>query len=256
MQLIDTHAHLHTSPFDADRPAVLARASAAGVTTLIEIGYDLPSSHAAIALAEQTPGMYAVVGVQPNHAADLPNDWLAQVECLSQHRRVVAIGEIGFDFYWKKATYEQQEQVFLQQLALARSRELPVVIHSREAHVQTLQTLRAAAHGVVGIMHSFSGDWEYAQACLDLGFYLSFSGPLTYKKATDIQAVVRAMPLDRMLSETDSPYLAPHPLRGSRNEPANVRLVVEQIAALRQQPIELIALAIRANAARLFRLEE
>jgi TatD DNase family protein len=254
MQFIDTHAHLHINAFEADRAAVLARAEAAGVARMIEIGYDLPSSQAAIALAEQYPQIYAVVGVQPNHLAELPDDWLAQVEALAAHPKVVAIGEIGLDYYWKKAPPEEQEAAFRAQLGLARKLRLPVVIHSRDAQEDTARILHAAAQGQPGIMHSFQGDWAFAETCLAVGFLLSFSGPLTFSKAVELHDVARRAPLEMLLTETDSPYLTPHPHRGKRNEPAYVRYVTERLAALREQSVEETAAAVWANAERVFRI--
>jgi TatD DNase family protein len=252
VKYIDTHAHIHTPQFDVDRADVFQRALAAGVEWIIEIGYDLESSHRAIALAEQHPHIQAVVGIQPNHAEGLPADWLDQVAQLATHPKVVAIGEIGFDHYWKKASAEQQELVFRAQLGLARSVGLPVVIHTREAHADTLRVLQDVARDQPGVMHSFSGDWAFAEQCLEIGFYLSFSGPVTFPKAHELHEVARRVPLDRMLSETDSPYLAPQPVRGKRNEPAYVRHVVAQLAALRGTVEEEIAAVIWENAKRIF----
>ncbi|PDV96473.1 TatD family hydrolase [Candidatus Chloroploca asiatica] len=249
---IDTHAHVALAQFDADREAVLTRAAADGVTRIIEIGYDLPSSRAALALAEAYPQIFAVVGVQPNHVADLPPDWLHQVRDLARHPKVVAVGEIGLDYHWMRASPEAQALVFRQQLDLARSLDLPVVIHSRDAHDDTVQVLAESARGVPGVMHSFSGDWAYAQICLELNFLLSFSGPLTFPKATILHEVARRAPLTMLLTETDSPYLSPHPYRGKRNEPARVRLVTEQLAALREQPLAEVATTVDANAQRIF----
>jgi len=255
-KLIDTHMHLHTAQFDGDRQAVFDRAVAAGVARMIEIGYDTESSHAAIRLAETNPRIFAVVGIQPHYAAVADSTWLAEISKLAGHPKVVAIGEIGLDYFHNRAPHDLQEQLFRKQLALARELRLPVVIHSRDAHDDTIRILQFAARGQPGIMHSFSGDWAYAQACLDVGFYLSFSGPVTFAKATELHDVARRMPLDRMLSETDCPYLAPHPLRGKRNEPANVRLVAEQLARLREQPLEELAAAIWRNACDIFQLPD
>lgn len=254
IRLIDTHAHLHTPPFDNDRAAVLERAAAAGVERIVEIGYDLASSRAALALAEQHPQVYAVVGIQPNHAHEAPPDWLAAVRSLAAHPKAVAIGEIGLDYYWNYAPHDVQAHFFRLQLALARELELPVVIHSRDAQDDTVRILREEASGQPGIMHSFSGDWNYAAACLEAGYMLSFSGPVTFPKAHALHDVARRAPLDSILIETDSPYLSPHPLRGKRNEPARVRLVAERIAALRAMPLEELAPHLWANAERIFRL--
>ncbi|RRR77091.1 MAG: TatD family deoxyribonuclease [Candidatus Viridilinea halotolerans] len=250
--IIDTHAHLHMDQFDADRATVIERAVAAGVTRMVEIGYDLPSSHAAIALAEAYPQVFAVVGVQANHLDNLPTDWLAQVRALAAHPRVVAIGEIGLDFYWKKAPLEEQEEVLRLQLSLARELGLPVVIHSRDAQADTLRILADTARGQPGILHSFLGDWAFAEGCLDVGFMLSFSGPLTFAKLHDLHDVARRVPATMMLAETDSPYLTPHPHRGRRNEPAHVAYVVRQLAALRNEPLEQVAAQLWANAERVF----
>lgn len=255
LQLIDTHVHVQSAQFDDDRALVLERAAAAGVVRLLEIGYDLESSRAALALAEQHSHIRAVVGVQPNHAADLPDDWLAQVHALALHPKVAAIGEIGFDHYWKRATPARQETVFRVQLELAQALALPVVIHSRDAQADTLRVLGDMARGTPGIMHSFSGDPDYAAACLAIGFHLSFSGPVTFAKAAALHEAVRQAPLDRILTETDSPYLAPHPWRGRRNEPAYVRLVAERLAALRGITLEELAAAVWQNAGALFKWE-
>ena len=250
--LIDTHAHLHLEQFAADRGAVFERATAAGVGRIIEIGFDLVSSRAAVALAAAHAQVYAVVGIQPHYAQEADDAWLAEIRQLAAAPKVVAIGEIGLDYYWDKAPHADQERLFRTQLALARELALPVVIHSREAQADTLRILDAAARGQPGVMHSFSGDLAYAQACMEIGFMLSFSGPVTFSKATALHEVVRQVPLDRILTETDSPFLAPHPHRGKRSEPRYVKLVVEQIAALRDTPLDTLAAAVWANAERVF----
>ena len=256
MRLIDTHMHLHLSQFDGDRAAALDRAAAAGVACMIEIGYDLESSRAAIGLAESDDRIFAVVGIQPHYAVDAGEEWLAEVRRLAAHPKVVAIGEIGLDYYHDRAPHDAQERLFRSQLALARELGKPVVIHSRDAQADTVRVLRDAARGQPGIMHSFSGDWAYAEACLEVGFMISFSGPVTFAKAAELHEVARRAPLDRILTETDSPYLAPHPLRGKRNEPANVRLVAERLAALREIALEQLAAAVWANACEIFRLKD
>lgn len=252
VRLIDTHTHLHSTQFKRDLAAVLERAAAAGVERMVEVGYDLESSKAAVALAQTYPHIYAVVGVQPNYVHKSPPNWLDEVRRLAEHPKVVAIGEIGLDYYHDYAPHDVQEQFFVEQLAFARERKLPVVIHSREAPDDTLRVLRQHAVGVGGIMHSFSGDWNHARGCLDVGFSLSISGPVTFSSARDLHMVARRMPRDRILTETDCPYLTPHPFRGKRNEPAHVRLVAEQIASLRGVPLEKLAEDVWNNAARVF----
>jgi TatD DNase family protein len=251
-RLIDTHAHVATAQFDADRADVLARAADAGVTRIIEIGYDLESSRAAVALAEAHPQIYAVVGLQPNHVHQAPEGWEGELRALAARPKVVGIGEIGLDYHWMAAPPDLQERFFRDQLAIARELGLPVVIHSREAQHDTLRILGDAARDQPGIMHSFSGGWAYAQACLEIGFLLSFSGPLTFPKASDLHEAARLAPLEMLLTETDSPYLSPHPHRGKRNEPARVRLVAERLAALRGLPLDAVADQIWRNAERVF----
>ncbi|ACL23698.1 hydrolase, TatD family [Chloroflexus aggregans DSM 9485] len=251
VRFIDTHLHLASVQFDDDRSEVITRALDTGVAALIEIGYDLASSHAAIALANAHPAIFAVVGIQPNHLHDLPPDWIEQIRALASHPKVVAIGEIGLDFYWMKSSPSEQEAAFRQQLALAGELGLPVVIHSRDAMSETIAVLRDAARGP-GVIHSFSGDWEAAQACLELGFYLSFSGPLTFPKSTALHDVARQAPVDRLLIETDSPYLSPHPHRGQRNEPSRLIYIGQKVAELRQQSLAELAPQLWHNAMRAF----
>jgi len=253
----DTHSHLNSTQFDDDRSLVLMRMKAQGVAKFCEIGYDVPSSQRAIQLAHTTPNCWAVVGVQPNHpeAADDPT-WLDQLHELAQQPRVVAIGEIGFDHYHRKAPVAVQETLFRSQIALANTLKLPIVIHTRDAHADTLRVLRDVRHAYGVVMHSFAGDMAYAEACLDLGCMLSLSGPITFRNNQQMHEVVRTLPLDRLLIETDSPYLAPHPHRGTRNEPTYVPLIAHQIANLHQLPINDVASALWHNAHVCFDLEE
>ena len=250
--MIDTHMHLQLAQFDSDRAAALERAAQAGVARMIEIGYDLDSSQAALDLAAHHASIFAAVGIQPHYAAIADQAWLDELRQLAAHPKVVAIGEIGLDYYHDRAPHDQQEHLFRAQLALARELALPVIIHCRDAQADMVRILRDAARGQAGIMHSFSGDWAYAEACLELGFLISFSGPVTFPKAADLHEVARRAPLDRVLTETDSPYLSPHPLRGRRNEPAHVRLVAAQLAALRGMALDELAAAVWQNAGEVF----
>jgi TatD DNase family protein len=256
LRLIDTHLHLHLAQFEADRGITIQRAIGAHVARLVEVGYDLESSHAAVALAESHPAIFAVVGIQPHYADQADTEWLAEIKQLAAHPKVVAIGEIGLDYHHDRASHDSQERLFRVQLALARELAMPVVIHSRDAQADTVRILRDAARGQPGIMHSFSGDWAYAEACLEVGFYLSFSGPLTFAKATELHDVARRAPLDRILTETDSPYLAPHPLRGKRNEPANVRLIAERLAELREMQLAELAEQVWRNAHKILGIDK
>lgn len=261
--LIDTHAHLHDAKFDADREAVIERMREAGVAAVVTIGTDLPASRAAVELAARHPDIWATVGVDPHEAASFNAETLAELRDLARSPHVVAIGEIGLDYYWDKAPRPVQAQVFEQQLALALELGLPVVIHNREAHADTLTMLRAWAtdhpwqgRRPLGVLHCFSGDVAMALEAAELGFLISLAGPVTFKNAKKPVAVAREVPLNALVIETDAPYLSPHPHRGQRNEPARVRLVAERIAEIRGIPFEVVAQATTANARALFGLPE
>lgn len=249
--MIDTHAHVHIDRFDADRAEVLERARAAGVARLINIGYDLPSSRDSVALADRYPQIWATAGIQPHYALDTTPEHLAEIAALLAHPRVVALGEIGLDYHHNRAPHAAQHELFRQQIAIARRHAMPIVIHTREAQADTLAILREATDLTI-VMHAFSGDWAYAEACLALGAYLSFAGPVTFPKATELHEAAQRVPIDRLLIETDCPYLSPHPFRGKRNEPARVAIIAERIAVLRGESVETIAQAVWDNAARVF----
>jgi TatD DNase family protein len=256
IQFFDTHCHLNSTQFDADRLEVLARMQDHGVTRFLEIGYDLASSERAVALAGQVAGCWAVVGIQPNYpvsAAD--SEWQASLLALAQRPRVVAIGEIGFDHYHQRASVAEQEALFRAQIDMAATLKLPIVIHSRDAHADTLRVLRDVRHPYGVVMHSFAGDVAYAEACLELGCTLSLSGPITFKNNHVMHEVVQAVPLERLCIETDSPYLAPHPHRGHRNEPTYVVAVATQIAALKGISVAEVAAQSWRTAQRVFGIE-
>jgi TatD DNase family protein len=224
-QLIDTHAHLDDEQFREDLPAVLQRAAAAGVESVITIATTAPSSAACVALAAQYPSLFATVGLQPNQLAqEAPNAW-EEILALVTRDRVVAVGETGLDRHWDTTPFAQQEDYFDRHLRLARQHQLPVVIHCREAEADVVRMLHDDFNRngpICGVMHSFTGDRTTAEACLDMGLFLSFAGMVTYKNAQNLRDVAALVPLDRLLIETDSPYLAPVPVRGKRNEPAYV----------------------------------
>ena len=256
MTLIDTHAHLDDPRF-ADLPAVLARAAAAGVARILTIGIDRGTSEASVALARQHPVLAAAVAIQPNHAAEAGPGDFDRIAELAADPRVVAVGETGLDRHWDRAPFDLQEELFVRHLALARRVGKPVVIHCRQAEADVVRVLTAdfAANGPVpGVMHSFSGDLATAEACLGLGLHVSFAGMVTYKTAADLRAVAAAVPAERLLVETDSPYLAPEPVRGKRNEPANVAHTLRRLAEVRGVGVEQLAAATTANARRLFGL--
>lgn len=256
--LIDTHAHLDDDRFRDDLTDVLGRAAEAGVERVLTIGIDLATSRAAVELAERHPAVRAVVGIQPNHVAEAgPADWDAIVSLCDSTPNVVGVGESGLDRYWDRAPFPLQEEYFLRHLKLARRLTKPIVIHCREAEADVVRVLRAEfeRHGPIrGVMHSFSGDAATAAACLEKGLHISFAGMLTYKNAADLRAVAAGVPLDRLLVETDSPYLAPVPHRGKRNEPAFVRHTAEVLATVKGVPLDFLADVTTRNARTLFGL--
>ena len=258
MALIDTHAHLFDDRFRSDLPAVLTRAAEAGVARAIGIGIDRASSLASVRLANQFPLLAAAVGVQPNHAAEAqPGDWDAVVTLAETEPRVVAIGETGLDRYWDRTPFAVQEDYFARHIELARRLGKPFVIHCREAEADVVRVLRAAfdRHGPVrAVMHSFSGDLATAKACLDMGLSVSFAGMLTYKTAQALRDVAAEVPLDRLLVETDCPYLSPVPHRGKRNEPAFVAHTAACLAEVKGVPAGVLAEHTTRNARALFGL--
>lgn len=262
MTLIDTHAHLDFPQFDADRQAVIDRAKAAGVEGIINVGTDTASSRRAVALAAEHDLIYAAVGMHPHDARRLDGTALAELRELAQERTVVAVGEIGLDFYRDLSPRDVQRRAFQVQLAWAAKLGKPVIIHDRDAHDEIMAILADWAGGLMdsplvgrlGVLHTFSGDLAMAEQAMDLGFYISISGPVTYKNARRLPEIVQALPLHRLLVETDCPYLAPHPHRGKRNEPAYASLVAERIARLRGMPRDFLDQTLTTNAKRLFDL--
>jgi TatD DNase family protein len=267
-RLIDSHCHLDLQQFDADRLDVLQRARAAGVDTIVIPGIDLAQNRAALALAEQEQGLYVAVGVHPNSASVFDEQALLELRRLAALRKVVAFGEIGLDYYWDNVAPEQQRRAFVQQLDLAAELGLPVIIHSREANADVADVLRAwvradsfrssplARRPYAGVLHAFSGDLAMAEEAYGWGFVLSLGGPVTFRNARDLHALVPKLRLDRLMLETDAPYLTPHPWRGQRNEPAYVAVVVEQLARLYGVTPAEVAQATTAVAQRFFQLED
>jgi TatD DNase family protein len=255
--LTDTHAHVQMPQFARDREDVIAAAFADGIARIVVPGIDLETSRAAVALATAHPArLFAGVGTHPHDAATLTDEALAGQRALARTAGVVAIGEIGLDFYRNLSPRATQLAALEAQLALAHELDLPVILHNRESHAEMVAMLRAHARGVRGVFHCFIGDKTMAQDALDLGFYLSFAGPVTFAKNVELAEVAAWAPAERILVETDSPYLTPPPFRGKRNEPRHVALVARRMAELRGLRFEELADLTTRNANTLFRLPE
>ncbi|TES55496.1 TatD family deoxyribonuclease [Halalkalibacterium halodurans] len=251
--LFDTHVHLNADQFDEDQEEVIKRAQEAGVKEMVVVGFDEKTIHRALALVERYDFIYAAVGWHPVDAIDMKDEHLVWLEELAGHPKVVALGEMGLDYHWDKSPKDVQKEVFRKQIALAKKVKLPIVIHNRDADRDIVDVLREEDAGQVGgIMHCFGGSVEIARECMEMNFYISLGGPVTFKNAKRPKLVAKEVPLDRLLIETDCPYLAPHPYRGKRNEPAYVKLVAEQIAELKDIPYEEVAKVTTANARKLF----
>ncbi|HVX14068.1 MAG TPA: TatD family hydrolase [Pirellulales bacterium] len=254
MHLFDTHAHLDQPEFDEDRAAVIERARQAGVETMMVVGTTAASSLVCVELVAGQPGLFAAVGIQPNYCAQAePGDWERVLE-LVDRPRVVALGETGLDRHWDYSPFEVQQDYFDRHLRLSQERGLPFIVHTRESDADVLAMLRdARSRGpLAGVMHSFTGTAETAAECVELGLYVSFAGMVTFKKSTDLREVARSVPIERLLVETDSPYLSPHPLRGRRNEPAHLVHTAACLAAERGLSPDAFAQQTTANARRLF----
>lgn len=260
--LADTHCHLNFEWFDEDREAVIQRARMAGVDRILNPGIDLESSRTAVALAQQVEEVYAAIGVHPNDALTWNDETADALRELAGQPKVVAIGEIGLDYYRDRAPRNLQRDVFQEQLRLAAELSLPVVIHNREATADVVEILRewqvellstnTLLAGAPGVLHSFSAGHETALETIDLNFMIGITGPVTFRNTLELQALVGDLSLDHLLIETDAPFLTPHPHRGERNEPAYVKLVAEKIAEIHGMPFEMTAEVTRINADRLF----
>ncbi|BAL81900.1 putative DNase [Selenomonas ruminantium subsp. lactilytica TAM6421] len=253
-ELVDTHTHLNDGKFAGSEAEVIQRAREAGVTRLINMGDTMKSSAKAVELAAQYEGVYAGVGIHPEEIYEITSAEDDQLAAWTQEKRVVAIGEIGLDYYWEKdeAKRELQRRMFIHQLDLARQLHLPVCIHDREAHGDTLAILKKEGKGLRGVLHCFSGSWEMAQEIYKMGWFIGVDGPLTYKNAAKLPEIVEKFPLERILVETDAPYLAPVPMRGKQNEPAFVTYVAEKVAEIRGISMEMVAKQTSINAEELY----
>jgi TatD DNase family protein len=255
--LIDSHAHIQGKEYAGEAAAVIERARAAAVEQIIAVGGagDMSSNTDAVALADAFKNIYATVGMHPHDAKDVGPDELQKLKDLTLHPKVIAVGETGLDYYYDHSPRDVQRRVFAQFIHMARETELPIVVHERDAASDGAELLRSEGEGKLrGVIHCFTGNYEAARAYLELGFYISFTGIITFKNAEALREVVRRVPLERMLVETDSPYLTPVPHRGKRNEPAYVRLVAETVAAIKGLTLEEVARATSENTRQLFRI--
>ena len=250
----DTHAHYDDEAFDADREQLLQGLGASGVELIIDPGCDVLSSHKALELAEKFPFVYAAVGLHPEELEKHGTDALSRIRSLAAHPKCVAIGEIGLDYYWDAGHKEEQKELFRRQIELALELDKPVIVHDREAHGDCLEIVRDYP-GLRGVFHCYSGSAEMAKELLKLGWYLGFDGPITYKNARKALDVLELCPPDRMLIETDSPYLSPAPMRGKRNDSSNLKYVAEKIAQVKGISPEQAAAITLENGCRLFGIE-
>ena len=251
--LFDTHVHLNAAQFQEDLSEVIERALASGVSQMVVVGFDRPTIMKAIELAEAYEFLYASVGWHPVDAIDMKEKDLLWLEELSTHPKVVALGEMGLDYYWDKSPKEIQKEVFRKQIQLAKKVKLPIIIHNRDATADIVEILKEEkAETVGGIMHCFSGSVEVAKECIKMNFYISLGGPVTFKNAKQPKKVAEEIPLDRLLIETDAPYLTPHPYRGKRNEPSYVKLVAEEVSRIKNVSFEEVSRITTENANKIF----
>ena len=257
MNLFDSHCHLENGRFEEDLPEVMARMKDAGVNRCILAGSDMETSEQIVKMASEYPDVYGVVGIHPHDAKTWTDDCAPRIAEWVRQERIVGVGEIGLDYYYDHSPRDVQKEVFEKQLLLARELNVPAVFHVRDAHGDVLDILRKnRAQLPAGVVHCYSGSVESSREYLDMGFYISFAGPITFKNANKLLDVAKYVPLDRILVETDSPYLAPVPMRGRRNEPAYVQYVAQCIAQLRGISDEEMAQAAFNNTCRLFGIAE
>jgi TatD DNase family protein len=251
--LFDTHAHLNAIQYEEDIVEVIQRAKSERVTHIVVVGFDKDTIKRAMELTEQYEMIYAAVGWHPVDAIDMKDEDLEWIKELASHPKVVAIGEMGLDYYWDKSPKDIQKDVFRRQIRLAKEVKLPIIIHNRDSTEDVVKILKEENAGEVGgIMHCFTGSLEVAKQCMDMNFYISFGGPVTFKNAKKPKEVATEIPLERLLIETDCPYLTPHPFRGKRNEPSYVKYIAEQIAELKGLSFEEVAKITSDNAKKLF----
>ncbi len=255
MELFDSHAHYNDEKFDNDRAEIINEIYNSGVTKLVNAGYSLESSKKAIEIANSYEFIYATVGVSPNDLENLEENYIRIIEKMAQNEKVVAIGEIGLDYYWNKDNKEKQKQIFIEQIELANKLNLPIVIHTREAIYDTIDILKNRIEcNRRGIFHCCPLNLDLVKEALKLGYYISIAGPATFKNSKNAGQILEYIPLDKILIETDSPYLSPEPVRGRRNDSRNVKYIAQKIAEVKKMALEDIALATYNNAKRIFNI--
>ena len=255
MELFDSHAHYNDEKFDDDRDTIIKEAYNSGITTIINAGYSLESSKKAIEIANQYEFMYATVGVSPNDIEDLKGNYIEDIEELAKSHKVVAIGEIGLDYYWNKENKEKQKEIFMEQIKLANKLDLPIVIHTREAVMDTIDILKKIECKKRGVFHCCPLNRELVKEALKLGFYISFAGPVTFKNSKNAEEIVNLVPIEKILIETDSPYLSPEPVRGRRNDSQNVKYIAQKIADIKGLTIEEVAKQMHKNIEKIFNMQ-
>ena len=253
--IFDSHAHYDSSQFDEDREALLNSMQEHGIGTIINVGADWDSVTEAVELAQKYPHVYAAVGLHPDEVGDLNEERLEFMKSQCQHEKVVAVGEIGLDYYWDNESHETQKKWFIRQLELARSSDLPVIIHSRDAAEDTLKIMKEHAQGLCGVIHCFSGSKELAEEYVKMGFHIGIGGVVTFKNGKKLKEIAASIPLERILLETDCPYLAPEPYRGKRNSSLYIPHIAQEIANLRGITYEEVVAQTEQNAKMLFGIQ-
>lgn len=253
--LIDSHVHLDKEQFDLDREYLIKNLKNNGIESVVNIGADLKSSIRSVELAKEYENIYATVGVHPHSAKELTDHMLKKLEDLTKEEKVVAIGEIGLDYHYDNSPRDVQRQWFKKQIKLAKKLDMPIVVHSREADEDTLKILKEEKENLRGVIHCFSSDRKMMKEYIDLGFYIALGGPVTFKKTDELKEVAKIVPIEKLLVETDAPYLAPHPYRGKRNEPIFVKQTAQLIAKLKGMTIEDLTLQTNKNTRAVFHME-
>lgn len=256
MELFDSHAHYNDEKFAEDREELLKEIYNSGITELVNAGYSLESSKSAIEIAKTHNFIYSTVGISPNDIDDYKKEYLEEIKKLAKNEKVVAIGEIGLDYYWNKENKDLQKEVFVSQIKIANELNLPIVIHTREAIYDTLEILKNNNCSKKGIFHCCPFNVDLVREGLKLGFYISFAGPTTFKNSKNAAEIIKMVPLDKMLIETDSPYLSPEPLRGKRNDSRNVKYIAQKIADVKEISLEEVAKITYENAKKIFEINK